>query len=422
MKARMIEWGVATLVLGILLSLYSGFGGGSVQFLLILTIMIMAAGLAIQLFGARNIEIKRSVNPLLLSTGHDAEVVVHVQFQSFLPLPWLTVTDFFTGGTYCKLIFPGFSRSFTYSYTLSNLPRGIIVFQQCYAEWGGLFGWFGRNYILKSHEEITVFPVPMVISKDQEWTSHYIGDGVSEPRDRYLTSGTRGPEARDYAAGDPLSKIHWKSSARRGRLQTILPEEEENKALIVILDHSLKGYDLLRAVNTEDDNVQSLFECAVSVATGLLLEADEAGVETELACKGGSLSFLNTLATITLEQGDRLPELVNSTVGYAIKGSRVAIVTGGLNARIAGVVTVLQGAGLVVDIYCVQPIVSLVDNDYIHRVTRMGIKVYDVQGHLKSDNTSSPIAYPADRMIWKGGAPYANTYPESSTAQEQRSL
>ncbi|AJS61312.1 DUF58 domain-containing protein [Paenibacillus sp. IHBB 10380] len=422
MKSRMIEWGVATLVLGILLSLYSGYGGGSVQFLLILTVIIMVAGLAIQLFGARNIEIKRSVNPLLLSTGHDAEVVVYIQFQSILPLPWLTVTDFFTRGAYCKLIFPGFSRSFTYSYTLSNLPRGIIAFQQCYVEWGGLFGWFGRKYILKSHEEITVFPVPIVIPRDQEWTSDNEGVGVSEPRDRYLTSGTRGPEVRDYAVGDPLSRIHWKSSAKRGHLQTILPEKEGNPALIVILDDSLKGYDLLRAVNTKDYTVQSLFECAVSIAIGLLLEADKAGVETELVCKGGSQSFLNSLATITPEEGDRLPEIVESTVGYAIKGSCVAIITGALNARITEVVTVLQGAGLVVAIYCVQPIVSLLDIDYIHRVTRMGIKVYDVQDHLKSDNTSSPIEYPTDRMIWKGGAPYANTYPESITAQEQRSL
>lgn len=438
MKARIIEWGVATLVLGIFLSLYSGYGGESVHFLLILTIIIMAAGLVIQLFGARNIEIKRSVNPVLLSTGQDAEVVVHIHFQSILPLPWLTVTDIFTGGAYCKLIFPGFSRSFTYSYTLSSLPRGIIVFQQCHVEWGGLFGWFRRNNMLRSYETITVLPIPTVISKDQVWTSQYMGDGVSEERNRYLASGTWGPEARDYVAGDSLSRIHWKSSARRGRLQTILPEEEEGNALTVILDHNLKGYDLPSTVNTKDYTVQSLFECAVSVATGLLLEAEKAGVDTALVCNkvdhnhnhtqyehNGSPPFLNILATITPEEGDQLSEIVESAVGYVIKGSRVALITGGLNVRIAEVATALHGSGLAVDIYCVQPIASFVDNEYVHKITRVGIKVYDVQGNLKSDHASSSMEYPTDRMTWKGGAPYANAYPqssESSTGQEQRSV
>ncbi|MGF7049409.1 uncharacterized protein (DUF58 family) [Paenibacillus sp. DS2015] len=479
MKARMIEWGVATLVLGIFLFLYSEYGGQSLHFLLILTSMIMLAGLAIQIFGARNIEIKRIVPPVFLTAGQDAEVVVHIQFQSLLPLPWLTVTDLFTGGTYCKLILPGFSRSFTYSYTLSKLPRGIITFQQCHAAWGGLFGWFGRSYILASHEKITVLPIPMLISRDQVRTSQSRGDGVSEVRDPYLASGTWGPEARDYVVGDPLNRIHWKSSARRGRLQTILPEQEGNNTLYIILDPSLKGYDLPSNVNNKDGyNLQSLFEYAVSVAAGLLFEAEEAGVDTELVCDNdnhddyyktqhsspvrhtqhtslaqqtqqtqqtqhkhhGSRSYLSTLATIKLEEGDSLLGIVESVVRYTIQGSHVALVTGELNGRITGVASTLQGSGLAVDIYCVQPTVSFASNDYVRRVTHMGMKVYDVQGNLESAVIPTPVDHPTDRMIWKGGAPYAHAYPESTqstqssqspqptqspqpnTAQEQRSI
>ena len=242
MRDRIREWIIAVIGLGALIALYEWHGGTSIWFLIILTGIFMLGGLILQCFGAQHIEVKRTVNPIRLIAGKTAEVEVHIQFKSILPLPWMSITDYFTEGSHSKLWFPGWRRSYTYNYCLQNLPRGKTTFQVCHVEWGGLFRFFKNSYLLPCEEDILVFPIPAAISITQGWTSQDIRE--REQVTHQQSAGVWGLDVRDYNMGDPLNRVHWKSSARRGRLQTRLYEAVEDQAVCIILDHCPDNYKI----------------------------------------------------------------------------------------------------------------------------------------------------------------------------------
>lgn len=364
MKDRIREWLIAVAWLGALVALYEWHGGTSVGFLIILTGIFMLGGLVLQWFGAHDIEIKRTINPIRLTVGSDAEVEVHIEFRSILPLPWMSITDYFTEGSHSKLWFPGWRRSFTYKYYLQNLPRGMITFQVCHVEWGGLFRCFKNSYLLPCEEDIMVLPIPAAISREQGWSSHDIREGEQVTHQQQRPANVWGLDIRDYNVGDPLSRVHWKSSARRGRLQTRLPEAVEDHELCIILDHCPDNYKIISSIiGNNKEVVCELFEGAVSVAAGLLQNALEEGVQAELISGEGiqhtytiAPAYQTTLAIIQPNGTKRVADLMVENTDHLLPRTRIVVITGSLHDELTRAVASLQRRGMKVEIYSVFPL------------------------------------------------------------------
>jgi hypothetical protein len=63
--------------------------------------------------------------------------------------------------------------------------------------------------------------------------------------------GYPGYTHRDYQPGDPLKRINWKISAKRGRFSVRLDDETESQRQVIILDSKSGGFDAdERAVET----------------------------------------------------------------------------------------------------------------------------------------------------------------------------
>lgn len=122
-------------VAGIIGVLYAWRGGASLLFLLIAVGVIMVGGLIVQLSGPRAIKIERTITPVKPIAGSTLLVKVRVNFSARLPLPWLTIADFWRDRGHHKLLFPGFRRSFEYTYLLENMPRGHHHLQGCRVTW-----------------------------------------------------------------------------------------------------------------------------------------------------------------------------------------------------------------------------------------------------------------------------------------------
>lgn len=359
MRDRIREWLIAVIGLGALIALYEWHGGTSIWFLIILTGIFMLGGLILQCFGAQHIEVKRTVNPIRLIAGKTAEVEVHIQFKSILPLPWMSITDYFTEGSHSKLWFPGWRRSYTYNYCLQNLPRGKITFQVCHVEWGGLFRFFKNSYLLPCEEDILVFPIPAAISITQGWTSQDIRE--REQVTHQQSAGVWGLDVRDYNMGDPLNRVHWKSSARRGRLQTRLYEAVEDQAVCIILDHCPDNYKIATSGGTADkDVVREGFEGAVSIAAGLFISALDEGVQVELI-SGDMIerpqpvfpTFDTTLAVIEPNGKKNMSMVMDENTDHLLPGTQVYVITGGLHHELIGAVSKLHHKGLKIDIYSI---------------------------------------------------------------------
>lgn len=193
-------------------------------------------------------------------------MTVQVTYRSLLPVPWLIITDRIGIREYRKLLFPAMKRRLEYTYRLNQVPRGVWSSIYSEVEWGDMFGWFRTSRSVQSDTGgIIVLPRPA------EWPEAQVpmhGSDMDFEDERvrfHVWNEMRGSGVRDYVPGDPMNRIHWKNSAKLGRLQSFMPHEGYGSRQGVVLDTLLQGYAGLGALKPED-----AFEDAVSAAAGFV--------------------------------------------------------------------------------------------------------------------------------------------------------
>lgn len=121
---------------------------------------------------------------------------------------------------------------------------------------------------------------------------------------------------REYAAGDSLRTIHWKASARTGKLQTRNYYEESKPALSIFLDLTSPCEDTVRRIMITD----TVIECAlamtnyfVSHETRCRLIADMSGVKVKnLFSKTDFDGFYQFCTDVPFRSHIEFNELINT--------------------------------------------------------------------------------------------------------------
>ncbi|MDR9852636.1 DUF58 domain-containing protein [Paenibacillus sp. VCA1] len=376
MKRRLKEWLAGGCVVGALGALHHWHGGASTLYLVLLAVWILFSGMLLQWLGPRKIIIERRLSDPVITAGETAMLQVEIRFRSLLPVPWLAVEDYYTGGSSRQILFPGFRRRLAYSCELRSLPRGVYSFDACLLEWGGLFGWFKGERAQKAEGRLLVLPKPLPALGAGSPSA--VADGTAQPA---LTAerrqGVKGPEVRPYLPTDPSSRIHWKSFAKRGSLHSFLPEEERDPFCMIVLDRSYDGYS--PPEGTEEQRRQQAkpaFERAVSAAAGMLTEMMRYGAESKLICGSsnrgmddaansaasakdrlpgecaGYSAMLAALAPLALSEGPSAASMLEENLKHAKSGTRVIVITGGLNESLSEAAARLLARGVLVDVYC----------------------------------------------------------------------
>ncbi|HRN29079.1 MAG TPA: DUF58 domain-containing protein, partial [Terrimesophilobacter sp.] len=117
---------------------------------------------------------------------------------------------------------------------------------------------------------------------------------------------------REYRAGDPLRRVHWKASARHGELMVRQEEQRSHARARLVLDTRRRGYrDLQRPTPTEpeSDNFEWLVSFASSLThrlqhTGFTVDVTETA-RPQLASPDIREEFLESLATLELREEPR---------------------------------------------------------------------------------------------------------------------
>ncbi|WP_145138019.1 DUF58 domain-containing protein [Paenibacillus sp. Y412MC10] len=375
MMRRVLEWGIGLAVLGGLVAMYRLHGGEALWFMMFVTCLVLAGGMLVQLLGPRQIRVERSLPQSLIPSGETVPVTMRIHFRSPLPLPWMAVEDYYTGGSFRRVLFPGFRRSLTYRYEIPALPRGHYGFEACALEWGGLFGWFQGRKVVKGEGRFIVLPEPLPVGQECRPAASLSSSEEVSLRPPRFADGMKGMEVREYVPGDPPNRIHWKHLARWGRLHTSLPEEAQQSSYAVMIDRSFSGYmpDGARVGDVSGEAAQRGFETAVSTAAGLLVEAGRAGekavllgsgLRTDMPGEAGEpgpasrqetgqeiTGMLAALSGLTLAGGMPLPAQLQEAAGN-LKGKRTAVVTGYLTDELLRAVSGIISSGGYVDIYC----------------------------------------------------------------------
>lgn len=290
-------------------------GGQAAWFLAWLLTGAGAVSLSVFLFTLMKAEVSRSGENHMLYPKDELTVELKIRHTSFLPVLWMSVADRFVreadGHLYTvrKRVYPGWKRTFTLRYRISGLERGSYRYTGTELTAGDCWGLVQKRRLLPGSGGFTVLPegravLPVGLPKGA-------GSDETEGASPFRPS-MPGHGVRPYENGDPLHRIHWKSTARRDGLMTRMDEPALEWRFQVYVDASASSYQ----------GRAELFEQAIRWAAGILQAAGDIRAMAGLAANGkpeirlpahlpdNGLPALRLLAVLETAGGQSFAELL----------------------------------------------------------------------------------------------------------------
>ncbi|HPK02910.1 MAG TPA: DUF58 domain-containing protein [Candidatus Sumerlaeota bacterium] len=187
----------------------------------------------------RPLRVERELSADVVRIGEPVAVTAKIQNRSPWPILWLYAEETLPRaipreGTWRRLMFIPPGRSFHLSYKLTPNRRGCHPIGPLVLESGDVFGLFKRARIDRRRDWITCLPNYYAIDDFQVGRRRQLGD-LRAIRS-ILDDPSRVQGIREYRRGDPMKIIHWKSTARTGRLCSKVFEPVTDAGATVILD------------------------------------------------------------------------------------------------------------------------------------------------------------------------------------------
>jgi uncharacterized protein (DUF58 family) len=188
------------------------------------------------------------------------------------------------------------------------------------------------------------------------------------------TSGDGIAGVRDHEVGESLRRVHWRTSARRGRLTVREPEEQPREQLTIVLDAS--------AGSTGGEP----FERAVRAAGSLALRAARAGVAVTFESTGrhvtrldvrstsASSALIDALCSVAPDGATPIARLLT-----AVPGSRVCLVSSDLGPPLVERVRALRARRRSISVVAVEALRSEVFDAAVSELERAGVEVVVVR-------------------------------------------
>jgi len=274
---RNAYWFVGTAgVLGLTFLLQSPYVAFAVYALLLLLFLAHVSSLA----WISGLECERTISADTVRQGDEVEVRVTVTNRRGWPIPWIFLEDlkprdFSHKGDNARLaiLMPG--RSCTLEYRMNCPRRGYHRIGPMLMESGDLFGLQKRFRMGRQQDYVSVLPTVAYI--DTFNVASRRPQGPVRISNRIYEDPTRIAGLREYMPGDPLNRIHWKASARTGRLFVKTHEPSSVQGGTLILDLHQDSY-------FPPEDTERLMELAItttaSIAYLLQLSGEQVGMLT----------------------------------------------------------------------------------------------------------------------------------------------
>ena len=224
-----------------------------VPLFLVALLFFMAGGLARlwDKYSLQRVEFHRHLSSNRVFFGEEVKMELEVSNRKPLPLPWLKVDDeipkevtlhkgivtadySLTHQLLSNLFSINWYHKVKRHYTIQCPHRGYFTFGPTKLSSGDVFGFFTRYKEIDTSDYLIVYPKIVPLEKLGIPSRQPLGEIRTRNhlfQDPVLTMGIR-----QYQYGDSLKSIHWKSTARTGRLQTKIFEPTTTIDMGIFLD------------------------------------------------------------------------------------------------------------------------------------------------------------------------------------------
>jgi uncharacterized protein (DUF58 family) len=271
----------------------------------------------------------RSLAPSRVPVGQPAEVILRLENVSFLPTGLLLLEDevpYTLGGRprfTVDRIGPGQHR--TVRFPVRSDARGKYRIGPLRLRLADPFGLVELTRSFTAVDRLTVVPTvhPLPgIRLGGAWESG--GDSASRS---VAIRGDDDAATREYRNGDDLRKVHWRSTARVGKLMVRREERPWQSRATVMLDTRSAGH--------RGDGPGSSFEWAVSAVASIGVDAAQRGYAVQLLSDSGFAGggadvsaegvLLDYLADVTVSRTGRLDAVAAHLRGTEGTGTLIAV-------------------------------------------------------------------------------------------------
>jgi uncharacterized protein (DUF58 family) len=216
---------------------------------------------------ARRVEGRRQLQYAAMQVGDELEELISLRNQSFLPALWVEFVDRsnLPGYTVSSVrAVDGLAEMRWRAHTICTL-RGVYTLGPWELRLGEPFGLFQVSQIYLDPQQILVYP-PLA-PLPGEMLPHRGVMGDHRPLNQPVSADTADSMAvRTYTAGDPLHKIHWRTTARRGEPYVKVFEPEAASRIWLVPDLDAR----VQLGEGEDSTEETTVLLAASMAARLL--------------------------------------------------------------------------------------------------------------------------------------------------------
>lgn len=235
--------------------------------LVVTGILLAAMGMAsASLLG---IKIRRSLANTEINLGEAVDAWLTIENQKGLPALWTFWQDHIDAnldveGAACHYkTFPP-NQSHELKYRLHSTRRGLFRVGPTVVETSGPLGLVRRFLVGHSVDFITVLPRVVSIRKGLAQGQRPVHQ---VPRRRSIFEDpSRFMGMREYRPGDSMRRIHWRATARSGKIQVKLFEPSVLTGLLLAVDMGLGSYPQTR---TKPKEIDPLLELTITAAASL---------------------------------------------------------------------------------------------------------------------------------------------------------
>jgi uncharacterized protein (DUF58 family) len=133
-----------------------------------------------------------------------------------------------------SIVFPGFRKKIELSYSIKSMPRGEHIFNKLEIKTGDILGLIDKSRVIDSNKKILVLPATHPLPLRQVLSDYEHGQRTNSYKIRNETAMVSG--IRDYAPGDRMTVIDWKSSAKGVGLKTKNFEEKHSSDFLLLIN------------------------------------------------------------------------------------------------------------------------------------------------------------------------------------------
>lgn len=200
-----------------------------------------------------NVEVTRECSRVSAEIGDKVAVIVNFRNRGWLPIPWLLVEDsvpssallqkpprIALNGRRVAIFQLGSQGTHALRYQVTFKGRGYFQLGPTLFESGDLFGLHRRFRVATHPTYVLVYPRVVPIPGYDLASRRPVGE--IRLTHRLFEDPSRIAGVREYRRGDPLNRIHWKSTARTGVLHSKVFEPSCVAGVTVLLDFHQSNY------------------------------------------------------------------------------------------------------------------------------------------------------------------------------------